>query len=184
MIKIDLNKLNKTIRSLHDDGDVYSYDLDKSKMINFPRGFLKTLSTNRSFLSFLNNKKIIENIAQHMMHRDTLHWLWLKTDISADARGMIIKFQLINLASILEAIVKNLYPYMPKSKDDVYNRIDKLENEKFISNAINLKKLWEARRSIHLHLTEEKDRITFTDAKYIAWNKSISKLIKELNNGI
>lgn len=184
MNKLELNKLNIAIKSLHAEGDVYSYEIDKSRMIDFPRGFLKTLHTNRSFLSFLDNKIIIENIAQHMMHRDTLHWVWLKTDISADARNMIIKFQLINLASILEAIVKSIYPKMPKKMDDVYNRIDKLEIEKYISNATNLKKLWEARKSIHLHLTEEKDRIKFTDSKYIAWNKSISTLIKELNHGI
>jgi hypothetical protein len=184
MKKSDLKKLNESITSLHDENDVYSYEINEYKRIDFPRGFLKTLHSNRSFLTFLDNKKIIENIAQHMMHRDTLHWLWLKTDIRGSARGMIIKFQLINLASILEAIVKCLYPTMPKAKNDVYNRVDKLEIERGISNANDLKKLWEARKSIHLHLTQEKDRISFTDAKYIAWHKSMATLIKELNNGV
>lgn len=183
MNKSDLVSLNFAIKSLHAAGDVYSYEIDKSNRIDFPRGFLKTLNSNRSFLSFLNNKKVIENIAQHMMHRDTLHWLWLKTDISANAREMVIKFQLINLASILEAIVKTIYPKMPNKKDDVYNRIDKLKNEKNISNSTDLKKLWEARKSIHIHLIEE-DNISFTDAKYISWHKSLATLINELNYGI
>ncbi len=184
MNKLELNKLNLAIKSLHVEGDVYCYNIDKSRRIDFPRGFLKTLNSNRSFLSFLDNKIVIENIAHHIMHRDTLHWLWLKTDISANARGMVVKFQLINLASILEAIVKCIYPKMPQKKDDVYCRIDKLQIEKRISNATDLKKLWKARKSIHLHLTEEKDRISFSDTNYISWHKSMSILIKELNYGI
>ena len=58
MNKLELNKLNLAIRSLHDVGDVSSYDIDTARRIDFPRGFLKTLYSNRSFLSFLNNKKI------------------------------------------------------------------------------------------------------------------------------
>jgi hypothetical protein len=184
MNKVDLTKLNYAIKSLHADGDVNSYDVDKTRRIDFPRGFLKTLYFNRSFLSFLSNKKIIENIALHMMHRDTLHWLWLKTDISGDARKMVIKFQLINLASILEAIVKCLYPKMPKKKDDVYFRIERLELEKNISSAKDLKQLWLDRKSIHLHLFEETKEVVFSDQKYIHWHKSMSTLIKELNYGI
>lgn len=184
MGNVDLDHLNEAIGSLHKHGDVYSYDIDNSRRIKFPRGFLKTLSSNRSFLSFIDNKKIVENIAKHMMHRDTLHWLWLKTDITSDARSMIIKFQLINLASILEAIVKSIYPKMPQKKDNVYNRIDKLQSENRISNAIDLKNLWYARISIHIHLTEKNDSISFSDANYIAWHRSMSILIKELNDGI
>ena len=184
MNKLELNKLNLAIRSLHDVGDVSSYDIDTARRIDFPRGFLKTLYSNRSFLSFLNNKKIVENIALHMMHRDTLHWVWLKTDISGDARKMVIKFQLINLASILEAIVKCLYPIMPKKKDDVYFRIEKLKIEYGISNVKDLKQLWLDRKSIHLHLYEETKGVVFSDQKYIHWHKSMSTLINELNHGI
>ncbi len=184
MNKLELNKLNSAIKSIHEDGDVYSYEIDEKRRIDFPRGFLKTLYSNRSFLSFLNNKKIVENIALHMMHRDTLHWLWLKTDISGAARKMVIKFQLINLASILEAIVKCLYPKMPKKKDDVYCRIERLEIEKNISNANDLKQLWLDRKTIHLHLLEETQDVSFSDKKYIHWHNSMSILIKELNHGI
>ncbi len=184
MDKVDLDNLNDAISSLHKNGDVYSYEIDKSRRIKFPRGFLKTLNSNRSFLSFIDNPKIVENIAKHIMHRDTLHWIWLKTDICSDARSMIIKFQLINLASILEAIVKSIYPKMPNKTDNVYDRIDKLHNENRISNPIDLKNLWDARNTIHLHLIDKNDSISFTDIKYIAWHKSMSILIKELNNGI
>lgn len=49
-----------------------------------------------------------------MLHRDTLHWLWLKTDIIAHARDMIVKFQLINLGAILEGVVINLRQELAK----------------------------------------------------------------------
>jgi hypothetical protein len=108
----------------------------------------------------------------------------LKTDISGDARKMVIKFQLINLASILEGIVKDMYPRVPKGKDDVYYRIEKLEIEYGISNVSDLKKLWLDRKSIHLHLFEETQDVVFSDQKYIQWHKSMSTLIKELKYGI
>ena len=89
-----LNKLNDDIASLHSKDDVISYEIDALRRIKFPWGFLRPLSFYRSFFPFLN-KTLSDKIAQHMMHRDTLHWIWLKTDISGTARIMLVKFQLI-----------------------------------------------------------------------------------------
>jgi len=182
MRKNDLKSLNLAIKSLHSEDDVYNYVIDKSKRIDFPRGFLRKLSTYRSFVKFIDNNDIVDNIAQQMMHRDTLHWLWLKTDITADARRMLIKSQLINLASILEGILKGLYPQ--KSKKSNSKIIDQLFLDKKISNKDELKEIWESRNAIHLHEIEKNKSIIFSDSKYITWNKTLATLIKELNYGI
>lgn len=172
--------MNKAIAEIHDVNDVLSYDVDTNKRIRFPRGFLRTLKVYRSYFSFIEDTIIKDRVAKHMMHRDTLHWLWLKTDIAADAREMIVKFQLINLASILEATVKNLKPKMPKKKDNVYERIDLLQEEDIISNGGELKALWAARNTIHLHLSGGKEEVKFSDENYKAWHRAMGKMIEDL----
>ena len=172
--------INSTIASMHEVGDVTSFEINKNKRIEFPRGFLRTLNFYREIFSFLETSELKEKIVQHMMHRDTLHWLWLKTDIIADARKMVIKFQLINLASILEGTVKSLIPEMAKKKNSVYDLIDKLESDGMISNGQDLKNLWQARRSIHLHLEVQDDPIEFNDINYKAWHSALSTMISDL----
>lgn len=68
---------------------------------------------------------------------------------------------------ILEAIVNSMLPEMPNKKNNVYGRLDKLQQEKIISNTDELKSLWKARRSIHLHLKKTDDPIEFNDENYI-----------------
>jgi hypothetical protein len=182
-MELDWNKrsqINSAIASMHEEGDVTSFEINKNKRIEFPRGFLRTFNFYREIFSFLETSELKEKVVQHMMHRDTLHWLWLKTDIIADARKMVIKFQLINLASILEGTVKFLTPEMAEKKYNVYDRIDRLQNEGLISNGQDLKKLWQARRSIHLHLEVQDDPIDFNDINYKAWHSALSIMISDL----
>ena len=62
MNKLELNKLNLAIKSLHIEGDVYSYDINKSRRIDFPRGFLRQLNTYRSFLKFIDKAKLLTGV--------------------------------------------------------------------------------------------------------------------------
>ncbi|QYH40006.1 hypothetical protein GYM62_14865 [Algoriphagus sp. NBT04N3] len=176
-----LTQLNDAIASLHAAGDVFSYEIDRARRIKFPRGFLRTFDSYRRHFDFIEDDVMKEKIVMHMLHRDTLHWLWLKTDIIAHARMMVIKFQLVNLASILEGIVKHLVPRMPQKKDNVYDRIDLLAKDGLIENPKDLKELWAARNSIHLHLDKVDSNLEFSDQNYIFWHSSLSKMIQDLN---
>jgi hypothetical protein len=177
----ELRELNDKIASLHKEGDVFSYHVERNRRIMFPRGFLRSFNTYKGFLGFIEDSNLTNKIVMHMLHRDTLHWVWLKTDIVAHARMMIVKFQLINLASILEAIVKYLKPDMPKTKTSVYDRIDILAMEGRISNPTELKSLWGSRKSIHLHLTGEVEQVEFSDDNYRTWHSAMRILIEDLN---
>ena len=174
------SQINDAIALMHEEGDVTSFEINKNKRIEFPRGFLRTFNYYRDVFSFLESSDLKEKIVHHMMHRDTLHWLWLKTDITADARHMVIKFQLINLAAILEGVLTSIIPEMPNRKDNVYDRIDKLSSEKAIVNGLELKELWRSRRSIHLHLEVKDDPIDFNDINYKAWHSALSEMIASL----
>jgi len=103
-------KLNDAIASLHNENDVSSLVIDKKRRIKFPRGYLRPFNYYRDFFPYLKDSALLTRIVSHLMHRDTLHWLWLKTDITGDAKCMVIKFQLITLASVLEGAVKFLEP--------------------------------------------------------------------------
>ena len=167
------------LASLHSKEDVYSYKKDSERQIEFPRGYLRTMDENRSFFTFIKNKELKTKIASHLMHRDTLHWLWLKTDIWGYARDMIIKFQLINLGAILEAVIKYLKPEL--AKKDVYTIIDQLAADGLITNPKELKDLWAARKSIHLHLTGNVEKVDFSDENYVLWHSALGKMIEDLN---
>ena len=109
-------KLNDTIASLHHENDVSSLAINKERRIKFPRGYLRPFNFYRDFFPYIKDSALLTRIVSHLMHRDTLHWLWLKTDIIGDARCMTVKFQLITLASVLEGIVKYLEPKTPKKR--------------------------------------------------------------------
>jgi ABC-type taurine transport system ATPase subunit len=93
---------------------------------------------------------------------------------------MIVKFQLINLGTILEGVVKHLKPEM--AKKDVYTVIDQLAEEGLLSNPKELKELWKARKSIHIHLTGDVEEVNFSDENYILWHSALGKMIEDLNN--
>ncbi|SDD83295.1 hypothetical protein SAMN04488104_10738 [Algoriphagus faecimaris] len=95
---------------------------------------------------------------------------------------MIIKFQLINLGAILEAVVKHLRPDLVKK--DVYFIINKLAEDNLISNPQELKELWKARKSIHLHLTGDVEDIEFSDENYILWHSALGRMIQDLNESL
>jgi hypothetical protein len=119
------------------------------------------------------------------MHRDTLHWLWLKTDLYGDARFMVVKFQLVTLASVLEGVVKNLIPKVPKKLDNVYYRIDQLQSKGLITNGVDLKQLWSDRNSIHLHLDKYEDNpVNYTDENYRKWHEAMRIFMFDLRNNV
>ena len=178
-------KLNDTIASLHHENDVSSLAINKERRIKFPRGYLRPFNFYRDFFPYIKDSALLTRIVSHLMHRDTLHWLWLKTDIIGDARCMTVKFQLITLASVLEGIVKYLEPKTPKKKDNMYYRIDQLEEKRFISNAKELKQLWADRNSIHLHLDKYEDQpVEYSDNNYKLWHKAMKQLIHELKTNV
>lgn len=181
MDREELSQLNEAIASLHEPDDVFSYEIDRSRRIKFPRGFLRTFDTNRRLFDFIEDENLKNKIIMHLMHRDTLHWLWLKTDITAHARQMMIKFQLINLASVLEGIAKHLTHGIIRSGAPIYDHIDYLQGEGKITNGVALKQLWSARNSIHLHLTGEVENVEFSDENYVLWHSALEKMLRDLN---
>lgn len=185
MERNELEKLNNAIASLHEENDVVSLRIDKSKQIKFPRGFLRTFDYYRDYFPYIEDQALLTRIVSHLMHRYTIHWLWLKTDICCDAESMVIKFQLVTLASVLEGVVKNLIPKAPKKNDTMYWRIDQLQIQDYISNGTDLKQLWHDRKSIHLHLNEfEGNPVSYTDKNYRKWHGAIRLFMLDLRNNV
>jgi hypothetical protein len=185
MKREELKKLNDAIASLHEENDVASLNIDKTKQIKFPRRFLRTFDYYRDYFPYIEDQALLTRIVSHLMHRDTLHWLWLKTDICCDAESMVIKFQLITLASVLEGVVKNLIPKAPKKDDSMYWRIDQLQSKGLITNGVDLKQLWSDRNSIHLHLDKyEENPVSYTDHNYRKWHDAIRTFMFDLRNNV
>ena len=139
------------------------------------------MAQNRAFFPFVQNDELNNKLASHMMHRDMLHWLWLKTKIWGYARHMVVKFLLINLGSILEAVVKHLTDGVVRTNAPTYDHIDYLQGEGRITNGADLKRLWADRKSIHVHLTGDVDEVEFSDGNYQLWHSAMGKMIEDLN---
>lgn len=90
MNKQELKTLNAQIASLHDQNDVYNYEIDPNNRIDFPRGFMRSMDSYRGFLPYIA-EPLKSRVSSQLMARDALHWIWLKTDIFGHARQMIIR---------------------------------------------------------------------------------------------
>ncbi|MEQ6166159.1 hypothetical protein AAOE16_03100 [Ekhidna sp. MALMAid0563] len=181
MTQEELRELNEGIASLHEEGDVRSLAIDPDRQIQFPRGYLRTLQTYRGFFPFITDNVVREKVILHMLHRDTLHWLWLKTDIAYEARAMIVKFQLVNLAVILEALVKHVRPHVADAQNSVRGRIEVLHNDGVIDQQTedDLKDLWATRNRIHID-TRPDELATYSNDNYILWHDAVKRLIEAL----
>ena len=164
--------------SAYEDLRDYHWDGDHAR-VQFPRGYLRTLEENRTTFSFIENDDLKDRLAEHIMFRDTLHWIWLKTDIWGIARGMIIKFQLVNLGSILEGIVnsfENNNVSMPK-------KLQRMCNNGLITEAQreDLSSVWESRDAVHLRLNNVTEVVEFSGENYEFWHRTIGSFISNLH---
>lgn len=72
--------------------------------IRFPRGFIGTAADKRQNLPFIEDDTLKRNVSYALMTHDVLRWITFHTDLSGQAREMIIKEAVCLLGSICESI--------------------------------------------------------------------------------
>lgn len=121
--------------------------------IRFPRGFLLTNADIRTRLPFIEDETLKRNVSYALMAHQTLLWMVFRTDISGQAREMLIKEAVCLLGSVCESI--SIFPNTPglgRGKS-FSKRMDRLLELKVIdvSARRRLKWLWEKRNQEHLY---------------------------------
>jgi hypothetical protein len=153
--------------------------------VRFPRGFIRTASSQKPRLRFIKNKILGSNVAYNIMLSDTIMWLLNRTDIAGIAKGMLFKVQIIIVAAIVESLTKE---YLKKICGDSYrfkNRTEFLVKKDIISQKLKEKLdwIWDKRsNNIHLFKLDESEYSNdYTKDNHIKCISSLRELLQDLN---
>ena len=75
--------------------------------VRFPRGYLRTASSQRERLPFVKDSDLKSNLSYTIILSDTVLWLLTRTDIAATAKDMLIKLFIFLGGSLVESITKD-----------------------------------------------------------------------------
>lgn len=121
--------------------------------VRFPRGFLKTNAEIRLGLPFIEDDTLKRNVSYALMTFQTLYWVVFRTDISGQAREMLIKEAVCLLGAICESI--SIFPGtagLGRGKS-FSKRMDRLLELGVIDRSARrrLQWLWDKRNQEHLY---------------------------------
>lgn len=137
--------------------------------IRFPRGFIRSASQHRMRLQFVDDRVLRSNISYALMTHDVLRWIVFRTDISIQARDMVIKESLCVIASVCESLTVHKGCSGLGRKKSYSDRISKLLADGIISTDVHadLEWLWGKRRQVHLMDVDFKEHGHYVTADWI-----------------
>lgn len=150
--------------------------------LRFPTGFLRTARFHRNQLQFVANANLRKNLSYACMTHDVFRWLIVRTDISGQARDMVIKEAICLTGSVCETLT--IWPGeqgLGKSKSFA-NRVARLRELGVISEAVetDLNWVWDIRCREHIADVEIQEWNHYTTAQ---WRRSVSAL-RALRGGL
>jgi hypothetical protein len=153
----------------------------KGKM-RFPRGFLRTNAEARKSFQFVENKILRSNISYAIMTHDVLRWIVTRTDLSGQAKEMVMKEGICVMASVCECLTIHPSEYGLGRGSSFAKRVAKLHSRGIIKDKTktDLLWLWDKRRQEHLYEVEFPEYSHYTTAD---WNQSI-RAYKGLRDGL
>ncbi|MFK5912985.1 MAG: hypothetical protein QM484_01310 [Woeseiaceae bacterium] len=127
--------------------------------IKFPRGYLRRCVEHRKKYDFISDHILKSNIAYTLLQTDLFRWLLNRTDISGQAKEMLIKKEISSIGAIIESITKHyLHGRRGGGKNYKY-RSNVLVDEGIITKElkINIDWVWDVRSGEHLMLLEQRE---------------------------
>ena len=125
-------------------------NITKAK-VRFPRGYIRTASTQRGRLRFIKDQDLKSNLAYTLMLSDVVLWNLIRTDISGTANQMLIKLFIFLGGSMIESITRD---YLK----GICGKNFKKRTEYLVNNSVipeDLKQeldwVWDTRNNIHFH---------------------------------
>ncbi|WP_156818748.1 hypothetical protein [Sphingomonas sp. Mn802worker] len=150
--------------------------------LRFPRGFIRTAIEHRSKLTFVEDVNLKANLSYALMTHDVLRWMVFNTDISGQAREMLIKEAVCILGNICDSI--SIFPseYGLGKGSSFAKRMDKLKQLDVIKEAdhSNLNWLWDKRNQEHIHRNDFREWSHYEDGD---WYRSV-RAYHKLRDGL
>lgn len=151
--------------------------------IQFPRGYLRRCVEHRKKYNFISDHTLKSNIAYTLLQTDLFRWLLNRTDISGQAKEMLIKKEISSIGSIIESLTKIYLRGRRGGGQNYKYRSTVLVEEGIISSDLKEKIdwVWDVRNGEHLMLLEQREWKVY---EMVDCNKSIRalhELREELN---
>ena len=169
--------------------DIQDYCGDRSAnndaRVKFPRGFIRTASSQKLRINFIKNKKLRDNLSYTLMLSDTILWLINRTDIASIAKEMLIKLYIFIGGSLVESITKDYLSSSTLKKYSYKKRTQYLLNKKIINSQAkdDLDWMWDTRNKMHIFMLDSHEYInTYDYESHVRCTKTFRELIDSLNN--
>jgi hypothetical protein len=132
--------------------------------VRFPRGYLRTASSQRDRLPFVESSDLKSNLSYTLILSDVILWLLTRTDIAATARDMLIKLFIFLGGSLTESITKDYLKGICGKSFKV--RTEYLNKNGIISSELkaDLDWVWDTRNNMHLFMLDEREFSNSYDA--------------------
>lgn len=121
--------------------------------IRFPRGFLRTAKYFRTYLGFISNKDLKNNLSYTLILLDVFYWLINRTDLFGTAKEMVIKNAIVLMASLCESYCVHITKGIIGRKHGFCDRATRMEEKGIINTQVRdeLHWLWTVRSGIHIY---------------------------------
>lgn len=128
-------------------------------VIRFPRGYLRTCVEHRNKYLFISDHTLRSNIAYTLLLTDLFRWLLNRTDISGQAKEMLIKKEISSIGSIIESVTKCYLRGRRGGGQNYKYRSKVLVEENIISEELkeDIDWVWDVRNGEHLMLLEQRE---------------------------
>lgn len=156
--------------------------LEPMAKLRFPTGFLRTANFHRNQFKFINDTNVLKNLSYACMTHDVFRWLIVRTNLSHQAKDMIIKEAICVIGSLCETLT--IWPGeegLGKNKS-FSKRASRLRELEVISEATeaDLNWVWDIRCREHIAGVEVVEWNHYTTAQ---WRRSVSAF-KALRDGL
>jgi hypothetical protein len=145
---------------------------ENDNKVRFPRDYIRTTHHFTSQLEFISDDVERKNIAYHLQLSDLYSWFLNITYIAFSVNSLIIKYQLINMASIAEVWLNHLVE--PNKSFD--KKVDQTVKDPELKQELSW--LWDKRSNIHIFLAKSKELDQYSEQDFDRSVNAIRKLIK------
>lgn len=172
-------KINQLLAEVNKSIGVQNSMVEKDLRIKFPRGQIRRADVFRKQLNCVNDPVLKANISYHLMLSDLYSWLLNRTDIFGTIKEMIIKNQIVTMASIVESLL-----VIHSSRNRGFNkRVEALDKRGIIKAKTkkNLFWLWEIRTGVHLFELSAPEYKKYSYSHFKNVTEAVSSLVQDLN---
>lgn len=173
-----IDEINVRIQAI----DEYLGPNDVSKLleqflIRLPKKYIRTASHFKEQLAFLDNEVLRRNISYHFQLSDLNSYMLNRMHVWGVLRDLVVKFQVINMGAIAEAILASVTPKKCKTKN---LRIAFLSEGNHISEELKFEIdwLWSIRNGVHIHEINQSEIGAYTDEMFDRSMSAVKGLIE------